>query len=329
MTPLHASHSDDAGDASPYRPLVASTSHVYSARGLRLHLRQWGDRADISPEQPPLVMLHGWMDCSASFQFLVDALAEVDTQPRCILAPDWRGFGLSDPSPGGCYWFADYLADLEALLLEHLGEPLPAFDLLGHSLGANVAMAYSGVRPQRVRRLVNLEGFGLPPTQPQQAPARMARWLDSLREPAELRPYKGPGEVAQRLMKNNPRLRPDRALWLATQWSAPTDDGQWQLRADPAHKRPHGSLYREDETLASWRQITAPVLYIEGKESELFQAWKESYPYEAIHRNLAVIAKLEKHTLSPAGHMVHHDHPEQLATLIKGFLRPDADSAAV
>jgi pimeloyl-ACP methyl ester carboxylesterase len=38
-------------------------------------------------------MVHGWMDVSASFQFVVDAL----TTDRHIIAPDWRGYGLTEP----------------------------------------------------------------------------------------------------------------------------------------------------------------------------------------------------------------------------------------
>jgi pimeloyl-ACP methyl ester carboxylesterase len=63
-------------------------------RGLRYHVRHWGD-----PQAPKIFMMHGWMDMSASFQFMVDALQ----QEWHVIAPDWRGFGLSEPrrSPTG------------------------------------------------------------------------------------------------------------------------------------------------------------------------------------------------------------------------------------
>ena len=113
------------------------------------------------PGQPLLVMVHGFMDVGASFQFVVDAMAAAGDGARCVVAPDWRGFGRSEaPGATDAYWFADYLGDLDALL-DALSPDAPV-DLLGHSMGGNVAMAYAGVRPGRVRRLVNLEGFGLP-----------------------------------------------------------------------------------------------------------------------------------------------------------------------
>ena len=93
---------------------------------------------------PKLLLLHGWMDMSASFQFLVDALRG----DWSVLAPDWRGFGESAWSSG--YLFAEYLGDLEALLDRYApGEPA---NLVGHSLGGNVACIYAGARPDRVRR---------------------------------------------------------------------------------------------------------------------------------------------------------------------------------
>jgi pimeloyl-ACP methyl ester carboxylesterase len=205
---------------------------------------------------------------------------------------------------------------LEALL----GKGHPPIDLLGHSLGANVALAYAGVRPERIRKLINLEGFGLPPTRPEQAPGRYARWLDSLGQEASLRGYASLDEVAQRLLRNNPRLQPDRARWLAAHWAQADAQGQWQLLADPAHKRPHGHLYREDETLACWRAIQAPVLYLEGSDSEMFKVWKDSYPRAAIHHNLAQIPQLQTQVIEQAGHMLHHDQPEALAGHILGFL---------
>uniref|UniRef100_UPI002362DFF1 alpha/beta fold hydrolase n=3 Tax=Pseudomonadota TaxID=1224 RepID=UPI002362DFF1 len=81
--------------------------------------------------RPPLVLLHGWMDVGASFQFVVDALAG----DREVIALDWRGFGLSEASGAGCYWFPDYLADLDALL--DAVSPSAPVDLLGHSMGGN------------------------------------------------------------------------------------------------------------------------------------------------------------------------------------------------
>lgn len=145
-----------------YQAKQIPRSEYLMLRGLRYHLRHWG-----RDDAPILVMAHGWMDVSASFQFVVDHLQ----QDWHVIAPDWRGFGLSQSGTSGCYWFPDYLADLDAIL-QHYSPDQPIC-LLGHSMGANVASLYAGVRPERVSKLINLEGFGLPETHPKQAPSRM------------------------------------------------------------------------------------------------------------------------------------------------------------
>jgi pimeloyl-ACP methyl ester carboxylesterase len=288
-----------------------------TVRGLRYHLLAWGDASMVTPGRPPLLLMHGWMDVAASFQFMVDALAT----DRYVVAADWRGFGLSDDAGSDGYWFADYLGDLDALL-DHpeLGLAGAPVDLLGHSMGGNVVMLYAGIRPERIRRLVNLEGFGMPATVPEQAPKRYRQWLDELKEPAELRPYDSVDEVAQRLRKTNPLLPEDKAAWLAPHWSRQNDDGRWQILGDPAHKRVNPLLYRVDEVLACWKQIAAPLLWVQGDRTDLAKWWGHRYPRSEFEARLATVAQVERHVLSPAGHMLHHDQPEALAQRLEAFL---------
>ena len=294
------------------------TSLHVDVRGLRYHVLQWGEPALATTDQPPLVMLHGWMDVGASFQFVVDALA----RDRLVWAPDWRGFGLTDTPQADTYWFPDYLGDLDALL-DTLAPDRPV-DLLGHSMGGNVAMIYAGVRPQRVRRLVNLEGFGMPETRPHQAPKRYTQWLDELKTRQELRDYDSADAVAERLRKTNPLLTPARAAWLAQRWSRPGADGRWQILGDPAHKHVNPVLYQKAEVLECWKRIEAAVMWVEGDRTDTAKWWGDRYPRSDFESRLAVLAKLERHVLSPAGHMLHHDQPEKLAELIEAFLAKPA-----
>ena len=98
-----------------YRVQRPSRSEFVPIRHLRYHVRQWGAPSD---HHPPMVMVHGWMDVAASFQFVVDAMA----QDRWVIAPDWRGFGLTDvPAGTDHFWFPDYLADLDQLLTHYVG----------------------------------------------------------------------------------------------------------------------------------------------------------------------------------------------------------------
>jgi len=301
-----------------YAPRRAARSLFVPLRGLHYHVNAWGEAALATPERPPLVLLHGWMDVGTSFQFVVDALAEAEGFERWVLAPDWRGFGRTTWPAVDSYWFADYLGDLDALL--GALAPAVAVDLVGHSMGGNVAMSYAGLRPQRLRRLVNLEGFGLPPTTPSQAPQRLVKWLDALAQPQTMRDYASAAEVAARLTKTNPRLGADKAQWLALQWAQPGADGRWRVRGDPVHKRPSAVPYRVDETLEIWKRITAPLLWVEGDASDPSDRWGERYSKAEFHARLAVVPQIQRHQLADCGHMVHHDRPQELAALLAAFL---------
>ena len=302
-----------------YQPSRSARSEFVTLRGLHHHVLSWGEASLASASRPALVMLHGWMDVAASFQFVVDALPS----ERHVIAFDWRGFGLSDTPASDTYWIPDYLGDLDAALDALL--PGQTIDLLGHSMGGNVAMVYAGVRPERIRRLVNLEGFGMPRTRPEQAPQRMLKWLDDLKTVPELRTYPSLDAVAMRLQKTNPLLRSDRAAWLAGQWSRQRtgvdgNAGAWEILADPAHKRPTPVLYRVEEILEIWQRIAAPMLWVEGDQTDLGRWWGKRYGREEFQERLAVVPQVEKALLSPAGHMLHHDQPEALAARLEAFL---------
>jgi pimeloyl-ACP methyl ester carboxylesterase len=297
----------------PYVARRIATNRQLSLRGLNHHLTVWGDLATAT--QPVLWMMHGFMDVGASFQFVVDAMAD----GRCIVAPDWRGFGLTRAPHGtDSYWFPDYLGDLDALLDAVV--PGQVVDLLGHSMGGNVVMAYAAIRPERVRRLINLEGFGLPDGKPEEAPARLTRWLDQLRSPATLKPYARLADVAARLQQNNPRLPADKAAWLAAHWASRGADGQWHLRADPAHKRVNPVLAKAAEAVALWSRIRAPLLWVDAVGSRLDAHWGGRYTLAEFNARLAQVPQVQRVSLEDAGHMLHHDQPEALAHALEAFL---------
>lgn len=287
-----------------------SRSEFLAVRGLRTHVRHWGREG-----APKIFMAHGWMDMSASFQFITDCL-EGDWH---VIAHDWRGFGLSERTGTDTYWFPDYVADLD-FLLDHYSPDEPV-NLLGHSMGGNAVSLYAGVRPQRVAKLINLEGIGLQGSVPEQAPKRMARWLDELKTPPVMRGYASLEEVAARLKKTNPRLLDERAAFLAEHWSARNEAGEYEILGDPAHKMSGPLLYHLDEMIAIWKKISAPVLWIEAAETDM---WRWMGPQDGmraeVDSRLAHMASVEAHIVPEAGHMVHHDQPQVLARLIEAFL---------
>jgi pimeloyl-ACP methyl ester carboxylesterase len=262
------------------------------------------------------MMLHGWGDCAASFQFVVDELRE----NWFVVAPDWRGFGRSRHRSAS-YWFPDYLADLDELLTRY--QPDQPVHLLGHSMGANVAGLYAGVFPERVRSLINIEGFGLVDGDPANAPENYRRWITQSRKMPAYSVYKSFDELANRILKRNPVMSRDKAAYVARHWAA-IDDGSVVLRADPAHKLPNAVQYRRAEAEACRRNVTARVLLVVGEDTDFTAAAKSWIdPDESAHpfRN-------EQTAVIPGcGHMVHFEQPARLAEVIEGFL--EADPAAV
>ncbi len=286
-----------------------SRSEFLNLRDMHFHIRHWGN-----PGDPKLFLLHGWMDSSITFQFMVDAFRH----DWHVIALDWRGFGHSSYSLNG-YWYPDYLADLEAIL-NHYSPNFPV-RLLGHSMGGNIACLYAGIRPNRVKQLISLEGYGIMRMTSDQATDRYRRWLDSIQQINEPRVYSDLEKVIERVKRNNPRLTDDRAAFIASNWAKRNPNGTWQILADPLHRRVNPIMMRMDEVLETWKLITAPTLMVDSEFSLLGMRMGDyAKAREEIRRRATVIPNVKVATVKRAGHMVQHDQPEIIAELIEKFL---------
>jgi pimeloyl-ACP methyl ester carboxylesterase len=307
-----------------YEPRREPWHEDIDVRGLRHRLTWWGERTNT-----PIVLLHGFLDCGATWQFLVDCLPPAWT---CV-APDWRGFGDSEWAPGG-YWFPDYLADLEVILDTLV--PQGRARVVGHSMGANVAKMYGGVRPRRLEWLVNLEGLGLARNPPAEAPKRYAQWLDELRQPRRENRYESIAQLATILRMRNPRLTQERAEFVAAAWSrpaagssvesglmhdddvsaetGPTHGGGLRLRFDPRHRRVNPVLYRREESEACWARLDIPMLLVTGQHSE-HRGRMTDEELRLLFRDVRIV------TVPEAGHMMHHEDPGAVARHIVEFER--------
>lgn len=288
---------------------IPASRSDFTRDGCRLAVWRWG-----SPQAPPLLLVHGWGDTGATFQFIADELS----RRYHVIAPDLRGFGDSDWNAGG-YWFPDYLADLDALIAAFGAGR--AIALVGHSMGGNIAGLLAGVRPERFSHVVLLEGFGLPPTRPEQAPGRYRRWLDGLQSPPLLRDFESAAALRAHLAKLAPRAPESTLDYVATCWARALPGDGWRLKMDPAHKRVNPVLYRREEAAACWSATTAPVLLVGARESTIL----ERYPrLDAMNELSTRYRDSRQCWIDEAGHMLHWEQPAAVAALIGEFLAEGA-----
>ncbi len=281
-----------------------SWSEYLEVRGVRYHVRHWG-RAGA----PPIFLFHGWMDVSATWQFLVDELIAQSSQDWHFIAPDWSGYGLSEPRPGGSL-FIGYLADMEKLINAY-SPAEQQVKIIAHSMGANLSAMYTGARADRVSHLVNIEGLAPVPQAAYSGSVAksIARWLDGSRGATKV--YQSRIEFAERLREKNARLKPAWATFLAEHFLQALPEGGFVPRAD-VETRQITPIYPHAEQIEEvLRNIRAKVLVCRGGKSFVTAAFEKN--------SLVLDARLKcyRHrkdlVLEDASHNLHHEFPERVA----------------
>jgi pimeloyl-ACP methyl ester carboxylesterase len=291
-----------------YLALRQARHETLRVRGLEMHLKRWGPEPSV--HSPPVFLLHGWLDVGDTFQFMVDAFAK----DWPIVAPDWRGFGRSEwPQEG--YSFPDYLGDFDALM-DHISPDGPA-RIVGHSMGGNIANLYAGIRPERVRCVVNLEGFGLGRTKAQDSPGRMRKWLDQIKSPVLEKNYNSFEQLASIIQFRYPRFSAETAAFVARVWGIPDEAGKVKLAADPRHHWANPIIYKRDDAEATWREIRAPLLMMLGEESDYLKRLGADGTFEALR---AAHPGVDIASVADAGHMLHIERPRVVAPIVEAFL---------
>ena len=277
-------------------------------RGLKIHYLEWGE-----PAEEPLILIHGFLDHARSWGPFVAALEKRSAKSMWIIAPDCRGHGDSGwVGAGGYYHFPDYLLDLESLV-ECLN--VTRVSLMGHSMGGTISFLYTGTFPDRVEKLILIEGIGPVPMAFSDAPPRMERWLSEVKALSRRKivEYATLESAAERLRRKNPRLTPELALDLARSGMKQTESGKWVWKFDPLHRTTAPQPFYSGQAVEFFRRIACPVLLVQGKESR-------QIPRPDMEQRLEAIAHRTMAEVSDAGHMVHHDNPEGLAEVVIEFL---------
>lgn len=279
------------------------SQYFYSHR-LKLHFWDWGNNG-----KPNLILVHGGMDHARSWDFVAEAFRD-DFR---VLAPDLRGHGDSSWAPGAMYSISEYVLDLSALA--DIVDGFPVY-LIGHSLGAAVVLQYAGVYPDRVKKLVAIEGVAPPPSiSPIRPPhERLKNWIEAMRDFEKRSPHKYSSLDAayERMHKANSYLSHDMARHLTlfgSNWNA---DGtlNWKFDNFVRAISPYG--FDEKDTREIWSQIRCPVLLFRGADSWTGDPRKEGRIDAIPNHRLRTIAK--------AGHWLHHDQPRIFTAEARKFL---------
>jgi pimeloyl-ACP methyl ester carboxylesterase len=283
------------------------TSRIYFSQRLRLHYVDWGNAG-----APPLVLLHGGRDHCRNWDWVAAELR----RDWHVIAPDLRGHGDSQWSRSGHYSMAGYVYDLAQLV--HQQELAPV-TIVAHSLGGNIALRYAGIYPEKVEKLVAIEGLGPSPKATAERAKRgiaerMQRWIDEQRGLAGRLPrrYATIEDAFRRMQEENKHLSPEQARHLTQHGVNQNEDGTYSWKFDNYVRVWPAYDMTTEEVHDLWGRIACPTLLIYGKES-----WASNPDADGrarIFRNARVVS------VEGAGHWVHHDRLDEFLGLVRGFL---------
>ncbi|MEP7221865.1 MAG: alpha/beta hydrolase [Novosphingobium sp.] len=283
------------------------TSNSFISQRLRMHYVDWGN-----PDAPLLILQHGGRDHCRSWDWIAADLA----RDWHVVAPDLRGHGDSAWSPEGQYTIRSYVYDF-AQLIHTLGQD--QVTIIAHSLGGDIATRYTGLYPEKVRKLVNIEGLG-PPAAVRAAKGDpglaegLRQWIADKRAAAGRQPrrYNTIAEAYARMKAENGFLSDEQARHLTIHGVSRNEDGTWSWKFDN-YLNVWGRNEAETEEMEQlWAAITCPVLLLSGETS--FFAMEPNDPRPAFFRDSRHIEYAD------AGHWLHHDQQARFIADVRAFL---------
>jgi pimeloyl-ACP methyl ester carboxylesterase len=287
--------------------LAGPTSQSFISQRLRLHYADWGN-----PDAPPLILQHGGRDHCRSWDWVAQELR----QDWHVIAPDLRGHGDSAWSPDGNYAMDAFVYDF-AQLVHTLGHE--QVTIVAHSLGGNVATRFTGIYPDKVRKLVNIEGIGPSPDMRRDIEAkgaahRLREWIADKRKAAGRLPrrYDSLEAAFARMKEENSFLSDAQAHHLTVHGAIRNEDGTYSWKFDNyLNVWTVGDIsYSEQEKL--WQAITCPMLLLYGADS-----WASNPERDGRAAHFATARVVE---YAEAGHWLHHDQFERFVSDMRGFL---------
>jgi pimeloyl-ACP methyl ester carboxylesterase len=283
--------------------MIEPRSEYYESQRVKLHYVVWGDG-----DKPPLLLIHGGQDHCRNWDFVAERLIDRYT----IYAPDLRGHGDSAWAIGGMYSIPEFTLDV-AILADRIEGPLT---VIGHSLGGAIALQYAGTVPDRVHRLVSIEGWGPPLQEHKPAHKRMQEWIAGMRDIERRHPRRYPSleDATKRMLEANPFLTPEMARHLTLHGAKKNEDGTFTWKFDNYVRIRSPYEFNLDDAMVIWSQISSPTLLVKGAESWAVDPEKTGRT-DVIRDHQTVI--IEK-----AGHWVHHDRLDVFMHHVEAFLSP-------
>lgn len=283
------------------------TSNSFISARLRLHYVDWGN-----PEAPPLILQHGGRDHCRSWDWVAQELRH----DWHVMAPDLRGHGDSAWSPDGDYTVNSYLYDFAQFVhaLEH-----DQVTIVAHSLGGNIATRFTGLYPDKVRKLANIEGLGPAPEVLAELhkdgyAARTRNWIADRRKASGRSPRRYPTIAAayERMKEENAFLTDEQARHLTVHGISRNEDGTWSWKFDNYLNVWPVDYTPQEEIHGLWGAITCPMKLFYGADSWASNPEKDG---RIRHFKSASVTEYEK-----AGHWLHHDQFERFVADLKAFL---------
>lgn len=287
--------------------LIGPTANTFISQRLRLHYVDWGN-----PDAPPLILQHGGRDHCRSWDWVAEELAK----DWHVIAPDLRGHGDSAWVPDGNYEMGAFVYDF-AQLVHTLG--YEQVTIVAHSLGGNIATRYTGLYPEKVRKLVNIEGLGPSPARIAEREAegyanRFRKWIDDRRKASGRIPRRYPTLEAAyaRMKEENAFLTDEQARHLTIHGASRNEDGTWSWKFDPYLNVWPFDEVPENRTNELWSAITCPVLLLYGADSWASNPEKDGRAM--VFRDYRVVE------FADAGHWLHHDQFDRFMAEVRAFL---------
>ena len=289
------------------RQILGPTSHYFYSQRLKLHYVDWGNS-----DKPLLVLIHGGRDHCRNWDWVAQALRD----DYHIVAPDLRGHGDSEWARGSEYSMIEHVVDIAQLLAQLDAFPVT---LIGHSLGGGIVLQYAGVYPDKVAKVVSIEGWGPPPQmlkeQPSSAHARMQHWVEEMRGFAGRLPkrYASLDEAVERMRAANPHLGPEQARHLTLYGTNRNEDGSYTWKFDNYVRARSPYRFNMADAREIWSRIRCPLLLIRGSESWAVDLARDRERAAAFNEPSIV-------TVPKAGHWVHHDQLDHFLRVTADFL---------